>query len=934
MSDFISKGPSITVSTSDLESKIDATTGKFVKNLSKSQKALGLTIDEMGRYVNAQGKCVEGLTQTQIKLGQYVDEMGVLHTENGGLVADLNKIEQALGFYADEWGVVRNAQHEAVRFTAEARKEVADRIALNEKEAKIAADLAEKKARAAEKAAKSQKDAERELQKELEKTERLENEAKESAQRRTQILGQTFGAFAQLSGQFATLLATVESTDDTVGGFRSTLIQLSEAASVGFGTFQSLYLAFNNVSKGLAVARAGLVFTTATAGPASAALAGVGTAATTASVGIKALQVACGPVGMILAAAGAALAAFATTGHKSSDETSNLSEHFKELEERANALGKSINGVKDALTFGAFKEPTSEMMSAARALDDARAKLQAGLVEGYRKKGGWFYGKEAVEAAKEMLAQPDSFIDYQSMFDSLRDRDKKWAEPLLEEYRNQLANMDENVAAMMKTASDSVQTEVEKLERKMDEVSEVWAVVKAKGNKEGAKVLEDYYFSLDDKLQEAKKNEIQEAEKTAKAERDKLLESLGALEFVKKENEARKKTVETIDDFYRFVEKEWGDALEEGTLSTQEYADAVAGLARSFKSENLDDYLEIADSLRDAYSQEIMSADQAAEALKVVQNSANELLKSKYGLDLDAPKIDANSVEGVNAALNDLRSALSEAIIDSEQFKRGSDQLAKRMADVVFDGFEKGDLSFQKASETLGDAIADGVITIQEFNGAIERLEDKAKESLSAELGVSFEKELDYSDKLAKLQNAFDDGVLAKNEYEDAKKQLLDAARQAIPGVESLISTAEASFDATLESLQKALDEKIIEQDEYDRLVQQAQETLAAAYEKQAKKASDFDDASMKKAWERAQKDEEKRKASEKKSEPAKSVSSGSEALYLAQVKNSTANFQSRVQSTTENIYKTSREALYQSQQTNWLLQELVEGAGNAPVFG
>ena len=109
--------------------------------------------------------------------------MGVLHTENGGLVADLNKIEQALGFYADEWGVVRNAQHEAVRFTAEARKEVADRIALNEKEAKIAADLAEKKARAAEKAAKSQKDAERELQKELEKTERLENEAKESAQR-------------------------------------------------------------------------------------------------------------------------------------------------------------------------------------------------------------------------------------------------------------------------------------------------------------------------------------------------------------------------------------------------------------------------------------------------------------------------------------------------------------------------------------------------------------------------------------------------------------------------------------------------------------------------------------------------------------------------------------------------------------------------------
>ena len=56
MSNLLSKGPTITVSTSELESKIDAAAGKFIKSLSKSQKALGMSIDTMGRYVNAQGK--------------------------------------------------------------------------------------------------------------------------------------------------------------------------------------------------------------------------------------------------------------------------------------------------------------------------------------------------------------------------------------------------------------------------------------------------------------------------------------------------------------------------------------------------------------------------------------------------------------------------------------------------------------------------------------------------------------------------------------------------------------------------------------------------------------------------------------------------------------------------------------------------------------
>ncbi|MBR0225116.1 MAG: hypothetical protein IJL92_03555 [Thermoguttaceae bacterium] len=81
MSDVsLSSGVSVTVSTADLESKIDAVSGKFIKTLSKSQKSLKMSIDEMGRYVNASGKVVEGLSLAQIKLGQYVDEEGKLQT--------------------------------------------------------------------------------------------------------------------------------------------------------------------------------------------------------------------------------------------------------------------------------------------------------------------------------------------------------------------------------------------------------------------------------------------------------------------------------------------------------------------------------------------------------------------------------------------------------------------------------------------------------------------------------------------------------------------------------------------------------------------------------------------------------------------------------------------------------------------------------------
>ena len=50
MSNSLSNGVSVTVSTDELESKIDAVSGKFIKTLTKSQKSLKMSIDEIGRY--------------------------------------------------------------------------------------------------------------------------------------------------------------------------------------------------------------------------------------------------------------------------------------------------------------------------------------------------------------------------------------------------------------------------------------------------------------------------------------------------------------------------------------------------------------------------------------------------------------------------------------------------------------------------------------------------------------------------------------------------------------------------------------------------------------------------------------------------------------------------------------------------------------------
>ena len=128
-------------------------------------------------------------------------------------------------------------------------------------------------------------------------------------------------------------------------------------------------------------------------------------------------------------------------------------------------------------------------------------------------------------------------------------------------------------------------------------------------------------------------------------------------------------------------------------------------------------------------------------------------------------------------------------------------------------------------------------------------------------------------------------------------------------------------YQEKLEKAAKALEKEQITKEEFNAL----QEKLAQDWIEQQQE--------MEREFDREFEKGKDQKTPEKKNDLSKSMKSGSEELYLAQVKNSTSNYQSRIQATTDNLYKTSQESLWQSQQTNYYLQEMLEGGGSLAVF-
>ena len=131
--------------------------------------------------------------------------------------------------------------------------------------------------------------------------------------------------------------------------------------------------------------------------------------------------------------------------------------------------------------------------------------------------------------------------------------------------------------------------------------------------------------------------------------------------------------------------------------------------------------------------------------------------------------------------------------------------------------------------------------------------------------------------------------------------------------MESLKTPAQ-KYDETMDEIAAAAKAREITAEERQALEDKAASDYWAALEENNRK---FGEATKSLA-----------KAGGGKVELAKSMSSGSEALYLTQVRGITANYQNRIQSTTAEIRDVARESLYQASQTNGYLQTLAEGSG------
>lgn len=885
MSKFLSTGESFTVSTSELESKIDAATGKFIKSLSKSQKALGMSIDTMGRYVNAQGKCVEGLSQAQIKLGQYVDEEGKVRTENGGFVADLTKIEQALGFYATEMGTVFNAQHEFVRLTAECRRETVLKRAEADKAAKALAEAAEKEAKAVA-------EAERAKQAELEKTLQKESEAIENQQRRVQITGQALGAVSQLTGQFASLLASIECTDEEVGGFRSGLIRLTEAISVGAGTFQSVYLGLNNFSKALPSIKAGLASTAAASAPASAGLAGVGASATAASVGMKAFQIACGPVGMAVAAIGAALAAFVATSHTGKTTTIELSDSFKEISDRAKEAGDSIRNVGDALKYGAFYKFGNELEEAQKKVAQTqedfdsliKKRTPSTFIVDQKRAEGW------TNEALAMYARGGA-----------SKKEKENINQSLADYNEAMAEYNAVAQKLMDTLREEQKTEEEKAKELKSQYATLLSFAQTD---EDRAAINKKIQSIDDSIAKIREKEAEKAaqaeretEKAAQAEREKAREALGVLEYVQKENEQRRSSAKTLEEL-RELNERWKKAESDGVISSEELAAAQ-------------------------------------------KQAAEEFLEKKYGIDLNVPEVDADSIEGINTGLKEIEEALNSSLITQDQHDKALKELTQKRIEAVpglqelidaNDAAKKAEEDYAKALKFAEDYTEEspfdkGDVFSKEQLDILKNGEDETLRSAMIEYASAMETAAEGLKNQVISQETYDKLVKRANENlakaaDEAAKKLKEDVRSEL-GIDSIMESLKSpvqKYNETMEKARKALEKEQISKEEFNALQEKLNDDLL--------KQSEVKDDLKKEA------DKVKSPASEGKTEPSKSMKSGSEELYLAQVKNSTSNYQSRIQSTTENLYKTSQESLWQSQQTNYYLQEMLEGSGSLAVFG
>ena len=251
------------------------------------------------------------------------------------------------------------------------------------------------------------------------------------------------------------------------------------------------------------------------------------------------------------------------------------------------------------------------------------------------------------------------------------------------------------------------------------------------------------------------------------------------------------------------------------------------------------------------------------------------------------------------------------------QDKGLNDDVVEKYHETLREQNKLGDVG-KDARDASNSALS--IIKQMERAGSIS---DETKEALNA-----------YNSAISRATDAFEQGVIDKEQRDAMIKQEAEKLGQALQkekeaalkaaeekkksirgalGIDQLIEETKTPLEKyreTIEKVDAALQEKAITGGEADLLELKAQEEYWNQMDKLAQTAQQ----------------------GAEKLELGRSSASGSESLYLAMVKNSQANFQNKIQSTTGRIATLQQNSLMESQRTNALL-ETIASAGATPVY-
>ncbi|MBQ2850761.1 MAG: hypothetical protein IJE77_09800, partial [Thermoguttaceae bacterium] len=695
---------------------------------------------------------------------------------------------------------------------------------------------------------------------------------------------------------------------------------------------------------------------------------------------VGALANALGRTNVLLAAG--ATAAFALFKAMQKPAVSEYAEGFQEIERTARAAGKSVESLGDALeiagglggseiskTLGKIAqiEATGLTQEQNDVVENEIPLLRALGADHINKGAYWLLNQitDADEIEKsEHIAKITEFVA--ALAESQKSEEERVADQIadLKAILDQTKPEDAATRRTLQKEIERVETEI--ADAKKLEAQEAAGMVEFAQDRKPAfeATLDNYEATVAAwrKLVDegnASSAELATAQENLKEKlRDALAKELGVDFDAKPEP--------TADESFEASKKRLDDALAKGVVSSEQFATAQDQLrdkyadALATRQATDDAEKSVAAKIAEwnaALADGKVAQERCNDAIAELEKAARDQLFAETGVDGEKT---LSPLEAYNANVAKWSAALESGTVDQAEFSAAVEKL-RDAARAQIAGLETAKTANEEYAETLkqlNEARKAELITETErarLEADAAKKRDEARKGELADLGygdlLDRASELDksadveektarerYREELSKYRDALENGRIVQEEFDKAQDALRkirnaeikaedkkaaedkakkrDATRSKL-GVDALmesLKTPAQKYDETMDEIAAAAKAREITAEERQALEDKAADDYWAALEENNRK---FGEATKSLA-----------KAGGGKVELAKSMSSGSEALYLTQVRGITANYQNQIQSTTAEIRDVARESLWQSTQTNGYLQTLAEGGG------